>query len=372
MKNKIKIINVISKLAYGGVESVVLNYYSNIDLNYYDVTILTKKNSNEKCVEEFKKKGFKVLMIDDWEKHPFKMYKKILKILKSGNYDILHAHMTQTNFYFLFLANKAGIKIRISHSHLSQDDKTIFSKVKYGIYKHLIIKFATDLLACGYDAGKYLYGKNKFLIFKNAINTEKFLYNSSIRSQYRLKYNLNNNMIIGSVGRLTLQKNQLFLIDIFNEIHKKNANSKLILIGSGSLKEDIISKIKSLSLVNDTIMLENRNDVNCFLQAFDIFLLPSLYEGLPVVGIEAQTADLPCFFSNNIDKSVQIINKVHFISVNKDASYWAECIMKVYLNGEKRKNNKKELINSGYDIKHESQKLDEFYKEKVKGLMKLK
>lgn len=373
---KIKIVNVVSKLSYGGVEAVLYNYYTNMELEPFDITIISQKSSNSDEIKKFENLGIKVVLFDNWEKEPFKVGKDIIKLFKKEKYDIIHAHLSYTNFYFLALAYISKIKIRISHSHLSQEDTNIFQKIKHNIYKVFIKIFATDYLACGDGAKKSLYGNSrKAIVIKNGIQLEKYGYNKSIRDEYRKKFNLKaSTLCIGNVGRLTAQKNQLFLIEVFNELIKINQNSILMIVGNGENKSELLNLINKFKLRDKVLMLGNRNDVNCLMQMFDIFCLPSVYEGLPVVGIEAQAANVPIVFSDSVDKKVRLNTNVYFMDLKNPAEKWAKLILDVYYSNKKkdRKENNTfdTLTSNGYNITIESNKLKELYIDRYNSLNK--
>lgn len=370
---KIKIVNIVSRMIFGGVESVIFNYYSNMDLSKFDVTIITKNDSNPDAIKKFENLGFNIILIDDWEKHPISMSKIILNIFKKENFDILHCHLSHTNFYFLILGKLAKIPIRISHSHLSEKDTALKQKIKHGIYKKLIRKFSTLNIACGEDAGKNLYGeKCDYLVLKNGILLEKYSFNDSTRCEYRKMFNIKKDTIcIGTVGRLTKQKNQEFLIKIFNDLIINNdIDYKLIIVGSGEEKDKLIKLSEKLKIDDKILFLENRTDVDKIMQMFDIFILTSLYEGLPVVGIEAQASDLPCVFSDTIDSRIKISEKVFLINLLRPKSEWVSLINKIASEHYKRENNIKLLTDNGYNIKNEAFKLQKIYENEYEEIKK--
>ena len=361
---KIKIVNIISKLVYGGTESVLLNYYKNMDLSKYEISIITIEAINDESIRRFEDLGVRVFIVGDWEKEPIKIGKKILKILKQEQFDIIHSHLSHTNFYFMILGYIAGIKIRISHSHLIYIDKTIKEKIKHKIYKLLIKIFSTNYMACSEAAAIDLYGTTKNIyILKNAIDLKKIAPNSDIRNEYRklLKYQ-DDEIVICNIGRMEEQKNQLFLIDIFNELTKLNINYRLLIIGAGSLEEKIKNRISNYKLEKKVQILSSRNDINNILQAADLFLLPSLYEGLGIVLVEAQAAGLICFTSDKVvPVEAKVTNLLHFISLDGSCKAWANDIEKKYANKKERKQNYKEITAKGYNIIEESKKLNEYY-----------
>ena len=368
---KIKIVNIVSRMIFGGVESVIYNYYSNMDLSKFDVTIITKKDSNPDAIKKFDNLGFNIILIDDWEKNPISMAKIILNIFRKEKFDILHCHLSHTNFYFLILGKIAKIPIRISHSHLSEKDITINQKIKHGIYKKLIKRFSTLNIACGDDAGKNLYGKKcDYIVLKNGIYLEKYVFSEPIRCEYRKMFNIKEDAIcIGTVGRLTQQKNQKFLIKIFYDlVMNSDKDYKLIIVGTGEEKNNLVKLIEELKINDKVLFLENRTDVGKIMQMFDIFILTSLYEGLPVVGVEAQASDLPCVFSNTIDAKIKISEKVFLISLLNPESEWTALINKIINTHYERENNFKLLTSNGYNIKNEAYKLQKIYENEYEGI----
>jgi len=359
---KIKIVNIISRLVYGGTETVVYNYYKNIDKDKFELYIICMNESNEQAIKRFEKIGFQVITVGNWEKNPIREGKKIFKIFKDYKFDIVHAHLSHTSFYFMILAKMAKIKHRITHSHLTKKDENLKVKIKHSVYKTLIKLFSTNYMACSKAAAIDLFGKTKNVyILKNAIEIDDFKYSENCRKKYREDLNIKDDEIVyGNIGRFTAQKNQLFLIDIFYEISLLDKNIKLLLIGDGELRNDIISKVKKLNLSDRTIILSNREDINNLYQAMDRFILPSLYEGLGIVLIEAQTSGLQCFTSDVVvPKEAKVTECCEFISLNKDSKEWANSIINHKY--KKRNSHVEEISKQGYNIKIESKKLADFY-----------
>lgn len=359
---KIKIVNIISRLVYGGTETVVYNYYKNIDKDKFELYIICMNESNEKAIKRFERIGFKVITVGNWEKKPVAEGKRIFKILKDYKFDIVHAHLSHTSFYFMILAKLAKIKHRITHSHLTKKDENLKVNIRHCIYKILIKLFSTNYMACSEAAAVDLFGKIKDVyILRNAIEVNEFKYNESYREKYRKNLNIAKDEIVyGSVGRFTPQKNQLFLIDIFYEISLLDEKSKLLLIGDGELKKDIIVKAKQLNISDKIIILSNREDINFFYQAMDRFILPSLYEGLGIVLIEAQVSGLQCFTSDIVvPKEAKVTDCCEYISLDKNSKEWAGLI----LNHEykERRSYDEEVSKQGYNITLESERLSDYY-----------
>ena len=226
--------------------------------------------------------------------------------------------------------------------------------------------FATDYMCCSELAGRWLFGNKEYdkgnvYLLNNAIDLDKFKYDEKIRSEKRKKLNISDDtLVIGHVGRFVEQKNHRFLIDIFNEIHKQNSNSILLLAGQGPLMEEIKSKVESLGLEKFVIFLGQRNDIDELYQAFDVFCLPSLYEGLPVVGVEAQATGLLCIFSDDMTKETKVLDTTEFLSLKQSAEEWANDIVKKQ-SKYKRKDVKNIIADNNFDIIFESKKLENKY-----------
>lgn len=282
------------------------------------------------------------------------------------DYNIIHAHSSSKALLPLFYAKKYNIQVRIAHSHSTKFQTSNPIKIFIGdIMKLPLRRIANHYFACSTLAAQWLFGKNlntkKVYILNNALNLETFLYNPTTRKELRDKLGLNeNSIVIGNVSRFTAVKNHHFIIDIFQEFHKLNENSYLVLVGIGETQQEIIKYVNELGLQKNVIFAGFRNDTFRFYQAFDLFLMPSLYEGLPFVGIEAQTAGLPCLFSDTITKEVKILPNVEFLSLNDSPSLWSEKISQL-IDQNSRKNLLSEISNAGYNIKIEAQKLYQYY-----------
>lgn len=364
-ENPIRVAQIIGKWTGGGVEAVVMNYYRNIDKSKVQFDFFCDNDSTNIPYEEIKRLGGKIILIPPYQK--MFRYQKILKQkLREGNYKIVHSHINTLSIFPLFAAKVSGVPIRIAHSHSTTNKKELKKNLLKQMLRPFSRKYATNFLACSELAGRWLFGDKAFnnkrvTIINNAIDVEKFKYNKEIREKKRKKLGISaDTLVIGHIGRFVEQKNHLMLIDIFNEIHKKNNNSILMLVGQGPLLQKVNEKICNLELEKSIKVLGQRDNIEELYQIMDIFLLPSLYEGLPVVGVEAQASGLLCILSDSITKETKILNTTQYLSLSQTAEEWAKKIIE-YNNNFERKNTTKEMKENRFDIKEEANKLQEFY-----------
>lgn len=224
-------------------------------------------------------------------------------------------------------SQKNGVRVRIAHSHNKSQDKNLKYPIK--LYsKRLIPKYATHLLSCGKEAGDWMFNGKPYTILNNAIDAQSYRFDKQIREEMREQLGFNQeDFVIGHVGRFNPQKNHNFIIDVFNFVHKKNTAAKLVLVGTGDGQKAIKEKVESLALSDSVLFLGNRTDVNKILQAMDVFLFPSLYEGLPLSIIEAQAAGLPCVISDNVPPECIKTDRVFHYSLEKPLDFWANKII---------------------------------------------
>lgn len=357
----IRVLHVVGGMQQGGTENFIMNIYRNIDRDKIQFDFLV--NRVGVFDEEIKKMGGNIYYIPALQKVGQIKYVKILdSFFEKHDYQIVHSHINQVSGLILERANKANIPVRIAHSHNNHYGRNIFVRIYKTYLRSKIKNNANYKFACSKDAGEFLFGKHsKFQVINNSINTEKFIFNEKIRKKVRDNFKiLDDEFVIGTVGRLSYQKNPLFTLEIFKEFLKLNNNSKLIMIGKGELKYKVLKNIDDNKLTEKVILLEDRNDVNELMQAMDYFLLPSRFEGLGIVLIEAQAAGLKCITSKDVvAKEAKVSDLLTYYSLNKVSSEWAEFIYKnkIY----ERKNMYDIIINSGFDIKYNIELIEKFY-----------
>lgn len=354
-----------------GVTAVAMNYFRNIDRNLVQVDFLCYSDSETGIVDEIKEKGGKVFFMPYLSMKNLFAFRRFLHdfFCQHSDYQIVHSHFNQLDAIIFPIAKKHGITCCISHSH-----NTKYSDFRIRAFRNWLmcipLKSMADVWgACSEKAGRFLYGKDfdnskKKLVINNAVDVGKYAYDPTVRTEVRKELGINHEVVLGNVGSLKLQKNQEFLIHLMAELQKRSEDNqyKLVIVGDGDLKEYLTSLAQELGVANKVTFTGSRKDVERLLQAFDIFLLPSLYEGLPVIGIEAQTAGLPCLFSSEITREVDICN-VKFLSINNNYNEWVNEIDKLLTFN--RQDVSVKVKESGFDINHEAGRLAKFYIAKV-------
>lgn len=359
-RDKIKIVHVLSGVNFGGVESVLYNYFSNMKNNEIENVIVSHEKINSDNAQIFEQLGFKLYTVTPKRKSLVKNFVELKKLVRKENPDILHVHMTSSSYMALLVGCVCNVNVRICHSHLSFPEVT----AKDQIYNLLCKMFSNVYMACSEDAGKYLFGnrniKNKkVIILRNAIQMERFKYNEDIRDKLRKELNLQDKFIIGNIGRFTEQKNQKRILEIFEEIYKSENNAVLMLIGNGEQKNEIIEIAKKKNILENVLFLDGITNIQDYYQIMDVFLFPSLYEGLGIVLIEAQISGLPCITSDRVPKEVKISDNIKFFSLDDSNKAWAEEIKK-YI-GSPRKLQVDKTKSLDFDINIQAQNLEKIY-----------
>lgn len=366
----IKILHIVPALDGGGVENLLLNYYLNMNRDKFKFDFIVYGEERGALESTFEELGSTIYHIPSRHEDLFKSLKQMKKIIYCNGYNIVHAHQNRTSFIPLFYAKRCGISTRIAHSHMAYEPENIIKKLQRKLFSLLIKYYANHWFACGIEAGKWLYGKKtvakgKVNVMNNAIDLKNFIFNENIQKQKRKELGIEGKFVVGHVGRISYQKNHKFLIEIFNEIYKLNKDVVLLLAGRGELESEVKEQVENLGLTDVVKFLGVRNDVPELLQAMDVFLLPSRYEGLPVVLVEAQASGVICFASDTITKEIQVTNTLKYMSLTTDPSIWAKEIL--YSTQYKRENNFDIMQNSGYSIEKESKLLEVFYLNAING-----
>lgn len=364
-KQPIRVLQIMGIVCGGGVEAVIMNYYRNVDRTKVQFDFVIDGYEKSLLDDEILSLGGRIYKVEPYNRNIFKYIYQIYRIVKDNNYEIVHSNMNTLAVFSLFAAWLAGVKVRILHNHSTAvKSEKLRSAMKY-ILRPFAPIFANRYMACSVLAGEWMYGKKKMQsgkvkVLNNAIDVDKFAYNPEVREKLRHELNIPEDiLVIGHVGRFMYQKNHDFLIDIFKEIHNKKSNSLLLLIGDGPLRQSIEEKVKNCNLQDNVKFLGLRKDVKDLYNVMDIFILPSWYEGLPVVSVEAQANGLPCFVSDKVSKECYLSASMHFISLDENVESWSKDILNNNLN--RNKNAKQELIANNFEIKNEAKKLMQIY-----------
>lgn len=361
----IRVAHVIGKWLGGGVESMVMNYYRHLDRSKVQFDFICDDDSTNIPYEEIESLGGKVILIPPYQRL-FSYQKQLQKILKEGKYRIIHSHINALSVFPLRAAKKINVPVRIAHSHSTTNKVEWKKNLMKQVLRPFSKIYATHYFCCSELAGRWLFGdkvydEGKVVLINNAIDLSKYQYDPDMRKLKRDELGIDENtLVIGHIGRFVKQKNHDYLIDIFNELHKENSNSILLLAGQGPLKKEIEEKVKLLNLTESVKFLGQRNDTNELYQAMDIFLLPSLYEGLPVVGVEAQTAGLLCLFSNQMTRETKVLSSTFFLPIEVSPTLWKSQLLKCI---EKyiRRDLSPQMRKKGFDIQIESKRIMDFY-----------
>ena len=365
-KKPVIVAQIMGKWIGGGVESVIMNYYRHLDHQKIQFDFICDEDSTRIPYDEIKKFGGRVFLVPKYQKLP--QYLKALEdLFRKNQYRIVHSNVNTLSVFPLYAAKKAGVPVRISHSHSTSNAREWKRNIIKNILRPFSKKYATDYFACSELAGRYLFGNKTFdrgevKIIHNAIDLDKFKFDPEARKKLRKGLGIKEKtVVIGHVGRFVSQKNHDFLVDVFNEYHTQNPNSKLLLIGTGPLEEKIKAKVEKLNLSDSVLFLGQREDTNKLYSVMDVFYLPSLYEGLPVVGVEAQAAGLLCFFSNNITPDI-CINKSKSKLLPLELTSWS-------LNNVDYSRNPSEqesaFSESNFNIKNNAKTILNFYLKKI-------
>lgn len=327
------------RMGKGGTESFVMNMYRKIDRSklQFDFLIYDDFKDVTDYHEEIKKLGGRIFVVTNPKKNIVKYWFDVKKLLKKEKFDIAHNEVYFGGGINLLLARKQGIKKRIAHSHATSDGKStnfamnILRKCLY----YLLIREATDFLAVSKEAGDSLFQGHSYKIIHNGIDMSLYKENEQVRIMKRKELGiLPNDFVIGNIGRLEKQKNQSYLVNLFSEIVNKEPDAKLLIIGAGSLREELEEQILSLNLEKNIFLLGERTDIPEILQTIDVFCMTSLYEGLPMVGLEAQASQKKLVLSDTISSNTKLTPNVVFVGLDAPKSNWIDAIFDTPIKNE--------------------------------------
>lgn len=362
MSSPIRILHIVTHMERGGLETMIMNYYRAIDRQHIQFDFLVHRSTEAAYDHEILSLGGTIYHLPPLNPfNPSYLHALDNFFAKHPQYRLVHCHLDCMSAIPLKYAKKHGIPVRIAHAHSSSQDRDWKYLLK-SYYKTRIGKYATDLFACSLAAGKWTFGKDNFKVLPNAIDAKAYAFDLQKRTQLRLQLGLQDRFVIGHVGRFCPVKNHQFLLKVFAEIAKSDTESILLLVGDGSLRPAIEKHAKDLALQERVRFLGIRPDVSDLLQVMDVFLFPSLFEGLPVSLIEAQAAGLPCLISDRVPIESKKTDGVCQLSLDTDITEWANTLLNIAR--IPRKNTLEQIQLSGFDIKQNAGWLANYYKKK--------
>lgn len=355
---RVLVINTVG-LIYDGITNVITSYLEAMNLEGLDIYIVGTIKVEPKVRVQLQNIGCHVIDFPSRRNETVKYFLELVKFIRKNKIEVVHAHGNSATLAIeMCAAWLGGCKKRIAHSHNTRCEQVKADK----ILRPIFYLFCTDALACGEAAGKWLYGNRKFKILPNGRNIEKFAYDSAIRKNMRERHKLSEQIAIGHVGGFVEQKNQKFLLQIFREILKLENDAKLYLIGDGDKKKEI--EELAADIKNQVVFVGNTDRVSDYLQMMDGMILPSLFEGLPLVAIEWQINGLPCIFSDTITKECALTKTVESESLSTNPAVWANRILKMIKENDREKNSliARDLVRkAGFDIQKNAESLRNMY-----------
>lgn len=380
--DKIKVLMFVDRFGYGGgIQSLLYNLHTHFDPDKIHVDYLTLDDGVDRYNEQkrirdldstiFILKGIWPNKITTF----FKYAKKADEFFREHHdYDVVHVHASSKNYFILKYAKKYGIKVRIMHSHSSNYmSKSKFKQFVGDLLKIPTRKYSTDYFACSDLAAQWIFGKEAFkkgdvTILKNGIDLDNYKFNEIYREEIREELNIGKEeFVIGSVARFVKVKNQAFIIDIAKELVELNQNVKVILAGEGELIDECKEKVKTLNIQNNVLFLGLRSDINKLVQAIDLFIMPSLYEGLPVSAVEAQASGCVCLFSDQVSREAKLIDSTTFLSLDVSSKMWAKKIIELANQKIDRLEAHVALKNDGWNIDDIAKYLVDYYANRIGG-----
>ena len=368
MKKKVLIVT--SPLRVGGFDVVATSLQTHLDCERFECTYYIVGEEVGPLEPIVINSGAKVIHRPDSVKGYLADYKYLKKVIHEGEYDVVHSHLMFFSGLVMLAARSEGVPVRVPHGHMTDPcmgNRSFIQRRMFDVYRlvmtMLLDSCSTALVACGPEAGAYLYGKRTFekrgIILNNGIDLSKYKFDPVMRVKKRHELGIENKLVVGHVGRLNYIKNHKFLLDVFAELKKINADSVLLIVGEGEEKDAIEEKARYLGIENDIILTGVRNDVCDLLQAMDVFVFPSLKEGLPVTLIEAQATKLSCLISDTVSEYARQNDNVEYISLSASAEVWVQKMQK--LASIDRESVSCEKLIKNYDINETVKQLEKIY-----------
>ena len=356
----VRVLHIVQQMHAAGLETFIMNMYRNIDRDKVQFDFLTHYAGRRFYDEEIERLGGKIHRLSVREDfNVFKYRRDIHRFFADHpEYRIVHGHMASIGIYFLGVAKKHGVPVRIAHSHNAKHDASLKGYVKWHMSR-LFKRNATHLFACSNAAGTDMFGNSAFTVVRNAIDLSRFAFNPAVRATVRDELGLSGKFVVGNVGRFYPQKNHAFLLDIFGEIVKREPESILVMAGEGPLMDEMRKKAAAMKIDGACRFLGALADVDRLNQAMDVFLFPTLFEGLGIVVVEAQTAGLPVVCSDEVPLEAKVAPNFYPVALSEPAWKWAEAVLSH--RQDARVSRADMAAAAGYDVKAAAKGLQDFY-----------
>lgn len=356
----IRVLQVIGSLGYAGVEAVVMNYYRHIETEKVQFDFISCSPSKQRYDDEITDRGGRIYRLPSRNRRPFAYMRTLKKVIAENNYDIVHIHQNSASIAMdAIVAKLCGVKTIIGHSHNTRCNVLW----QHYLFKPIVNWFLTHRFACSKEAGEWVFGNRKEVeIYNNAIDAERHRFSESVREEYRRELGFEDRFVVGFVGRLHEQKNLYRFLDICRAVKAKRSDAVFVLVGEGPQEAELKEYARKLGIEKETVFLGRRQDVPSVMMAFDVFLFPSLFEGLGLVAVEAQATGLSCVVSDEVPAPDLTGYEVK-LSLGENNDVWSDTILHVQTISD-REDATESISAGGYDIKTEAMKLQNFYLEK--------
>lgn len=369
MSEPIRILNLFTIMNRGGAETMVMNYYRKIDKTKVQFDFMVHRQERGAYDDEIEAMGGRIFrMCPIYPQNLFR-YKRLLREFfdQHPEYKILHSHMSELGYFAFREAVRHHVPVRICHAHSSPNFAIETWKEKLKVLPREILarkirKLTTDFFVCSKQAGDWLFGTNntcRFVMMNNAVDVRRFCYNPDLALRKKKEMGWENKVVVGHVGRLIVPKNHVFLLSLFKQFHQIVPESILVLVGDGNQRNALMDKARQLGIDNCVHFLLTRTDIPELYNAFDVFVFPSLYEGLPVSLIEAQSSGLPCIMSDTISPQAKLLDTCKILSLSSGYDVWIDAMLTALK--WKRKDTSSEIKQAGFDITTNAEWLTQYY-----------
>ena len=358
----VRVLHLLQRMEPAGVQSFLMNLYRNIDKSKVQFDFLVHYKEQQFYDDEIESMGGRIYKLSVREDYNLAWYRRQLRKFFADHreYTVLHGHMETLSGIWMKEAERAGIPTRIAHSHTAGFGKGPKAAVRQ-VFRRQYPLYATDLFACSKAAGDFMFPDRTYRLIPNAIDVQRYAFRTEVRSEVRAELGIDaGTFVIGHIGRFHRSKNQLFLLEIMSELSSLMRNCQLIIAGDGDERSAIEAKISELGINDCVRLLGKRQDACRLYQAFDTFVLPSYFEGMPLVGIEAQASGCPSFFSTGVSSETGITDLATFLPLDSGPRLWAQRIAGFH-SGNPRPHYAIEVSNAGFDVRGLARTMERFY-----------